>query len=128
MALLDLVKHSNLNVRVKAVCALANVCDRIAQNPTILSQHPTSTPFFCSIFSQLLERAHESDKVRSNALRGLGHLARIASLMFLLQKRSNQGSSTALLEQFITTLISNIKFGVMKVQLCHLFQNILVCF
>lgn len=144
---MDVIMHStrdtSIVVRITASWALANLCDALrsaSENDTLCNV--TSLPL-TALAKCAMRLAKDSDKVRANAMRALGNLARFIKFNVqnalitrldtsdeesLKSKALQEGFSETFpwLERVVQTFISCVTTGNVKVQwnVCHALGNL----
>jgi len=97
---------NNLNVRIRACWSLGNLCDALVKSSISPSDIPTTS--FKRIADCCVKGTKDNDKVRSNAVRALGNLGRIAPASLL--------ETDYVLERIVEALNLALNVGSVKVQ------------
>ncbi|BBM97676.1 HEAT repeat-containing protein 6 [Marchantia polymorpha subsp. ruderalis] len=130
---------SSVSVRITASWALANICDALRSIAESKDELSPRSPYLAPLAECALRAAKDCDKVRANAVRALGNLARFADFSgqteahmkrFLGLNRdvAYQGAVEARrwLDVMVQTLVSCVTTGNVKVQwnVCHALGNL----
>ncbi|KAJ3037848.1 HEAT repeat-containing protein 6 [Rhizophlyctis rosea] len=122
------VTDQNLNVRIRASWALANLCDAfmaIRKRETTEGSMPSDVGVPESIILPLitagLAAAKDNDKCRSNGVRALGNIIRICPVPFLNR------DSERLVKDMVLTVLKNVDSGTVKARwnACYSITNML---
>jgi len=123
-ALLETAVDSNLATRVRASWALGNLCDAFVLKRVRGDQQLIPDNLVTRLLTASLKAAKDNEKVKPNAMRALGGLARCLSAAFI-QKEQGQQVISAISE----ALCTNLATGPVKVRwnaahaLGNLFNN-----
>ncbi|OMO95180.1 Armadillo-like helical [Corchorus capsularis] len=119
-----------VSVRIPASWALANICDSLRH---FVNDFPLNQPSFQLVellFECALRLTKDGDKIKSNAVRALGNLARFvcytSSSCVNNKPVQNTGFSLHWLERMVQAFISCVTTGNVKVQwnVCHALSNL----
>lgn len=118
--LASLNDDQNLNVKVRAAWALANLSDALVsekEGANAEIEEELAADVLRQLLDSCMRAAGEHDKIRANAVRALGNLARFASARFLLPQ----------FNQLLALLIRNLNQGSAKVRwnACYALGNVL---
>ncbi|XP_041455848.1 HEAT repeat-containing protein 6-like [Lytechinus variegatus] len=113
-AILSSLQDSSVNVRMRATWSLGNLSDALLINlesgdEAFVSQF--SDLLLQRLFEAAIQASGDHDKVKSNAVRGLGMLVR-----FMQPQTLAKSSFQSLIEKAVMALLKNINGGAVKVR------------
>ncbi|EFJ31932.1 hypothetical protein SELMODRAFT_408282 [Selaginella moellendorffii] len=121
------ISDAALSVRITSCWALANICDAFCKSfengfPPIARDSKLLT----TLAEVALKAAKDGDKVRANAVRALGNLAKFADFSDGVATDENRSPPLLWLGRMVQTLVSCITTGNVKVQwnVCHALGNL----
>ncbi|KAG2182672.1 hypothetical protein INT44_005652, partial [Umbelopsis vinacea] len=126
LAMLEQMEDKSLFVKVRASWTLANLCDALVleqqSNSDFNINDILSLELWCKVTAAAAGAANDNDKLKSNGVRALGSVTRIAPLKYL-----DSLPGRRCIEPIMGAMIKNIESGTLKARwnACHAAGNIL---